>query len=79
MKYYIDGLLTMPDMVKDNYIPSSNLSIKDFIKKELLKISYNLPMIKDIVLKRGSECRNKCAIDPRTTPIPLDKRVEGPL
>jgi hypothetical protein len=46
LRYYIDGLLTMPDTVKDNYIPSSNLTIEDFVKKKLPKISYNLLMIK---------------------------------
>ena len=46
LKYYIDGLLTIPDAVKDEHTPSRNLSIENFIKIKLPKISYNLPMIK---------------------------------
>jgi hypothetical protein len=46
LKYYIDGLLVIPDMVKDKHIPSSNLSVEDFIKKKLPQISYNLPIAK---------------------------------
>jgi hypothetical protein len=46
LRYYIDSLLTIPDTVKDKYTPSRNLSIKDFTKMELPKISHNLPMIK---------------------------------
>ena len=46
LKYYIDGLLTIPDAVKDKYTPSHSLSVEDFIKMKLPKISYNLPMIK---------------------------------
>ena len=46
LKYYIDGLLAIPDAVKNIYIPGPNLSIDDFIKMNLPKISYDLPMIK---------------------------------
>ena len=46
LKYYIDGLLTIPDTEKDKYTPNQNLSIADFIKMKLPKISHNLPMIK---------------------------------
>ena len=46
LKYYIDGFLAIPDAVKNIYIPGPNLSIDDFIKMNLPKISYDLPMIK---------------------------------
>ena len=32
LRYYIDSLLIIPDTVKDNYTPGSNLSVEDFIK-----------------------------------------------
>ncbi|KAF8814343.1 hypothetical protein BYT27DRAFT_7250099 [Phlegmacium glaucopus] len=46
LKYYIDSLLVIPDIAKEEYIPSSNLAIKDFIKKKLPKISHSLPTVK---------------------------------
>ena len=46
LKYYIEGLLAIPDMVKDEHIPSGNLSVEDFIKKQLPQISYHLPIAK---------------------------------
>ena len=36
LKYYVDGLLVIvPDTVQDEYIPSGNLSVEDFIKMKL--------------------------------------------
>ena len=46
LTYYVDNLQVIPDMIKEEYIPSSNLSIKEFIEKKLPKISYNLPTAK---------------------------------
>ena len=46
LKYYIDGLLVIPDTVQDEYIPRGNLSVEDFIKMKLPQISYNLPIAK---------------------------------
>jgi hypothetical protein len=45
LTYYIDNLLVVPDEVKEQYIPSANLTIKAFIMQKLPKLSYTLPAI----------------------------------
>lgn len=44
-----EGLLVIPDPVKDEHIPRANLSVEDFIKKRLPP---------NILRPSGSESRN---------------------
>lgn len=44
--YYIDKLLIIPDEVKEEYIPSPNLSIDAFVTLKLPKLSYSLAIFK---------------------------------
>ena len=45
LTYYIDGLLTIPNIEKDKYTPSSNISIEDFIKMKLKNFFRGLGVI----------------------------------
>jgi hypothetical protein len=69
LKYYIDGLLVIPDMVQDEHIPSGNLSVEDFIKMKLPQISYNLPIAKaDISFRKGAPNVRTSALSTRKIP-----------
>lgn len=46
LTYYVASLLQVPDTVIEEYIPSSNLSIADFIQKKLPKVTYSLSTTK---------------------------------
>ena len=46
LTYYIDKLLIIPDEVKEDYIPSPNLSIEAFVTEKLPKLSYSLAIFK---------------------------------
>lgn len=46
LTYYLASLLQVPDTVAEEYIPSRNLSIANFIQKKLPRVSYSLSTTK---------------------------------